>query len=159
MSALYLLAGAVREAGGSFSLHDVSGLYGRLPLLAAIGFVLVLAAAGLPPASGLWPKIVLVRAALAAGMPWMAAVILLCAFITTIALGRLFILVFWREGAGNPEEVRPLTTGTYLPLVALTLPILLLGLYPQPALELAQGASRLLLSPAPYLDAVFPGAR
>ena len=35
MTALYLLSGMIRDAGGSFSLDDLAGLYDRAPLLAA----------------------------------------------------------------------------------------------------------------------------
>ena len=37
MTALYLLAGMIRDAGGSFSLDDLAGLYDRAPLLAGVG--------------------------------------------------------------------------------------------------------------------------
>ena len=73
MTALYLLAGIMRDVGGSFSLHELSGLYRASPLLAAAAFVLVLAVSGLPPGSGLWPKVLLVKAALASGACWLAS--------------------------------------------------------------------------------------
>ena len=36
MTALYLLCGMIRDAGGSFSLDDLAGLYDRAPVLAAL---------------------------------------------------------------------------------------------------------------------------
>lgn len=157
MSALYLLTGIMREAGGSFSLHELGGLYSRLPLLAAIAFILVLAAAGLPPASGLWPKVMLVQAAILADLPWVAFAILLSAILTTIALGRVFLFAFWRPAREGREAVAP-PASAYLPLVLVVLPILALGIYPQPAIAVAEQAARSLLAPMAYIEAVFPGS-
>ncbi|QDZ01090.1 Na+/H+ antiporter subunit D [Nitratireductor mangrovi] len=158
MTALYLMAGLIREAGGSYSLHEVSGLYRDHPLLAAIALVLVLAAAGLPPLSGLWPKVILVKASLDAQSWWLAFAILLSGLLTTIALGRVFALAFWRELTDKRREERPSARleGGYAVLVALLVPALVLGLYPEPVLQLAQAAADGLIAPAPYLDAVFP---
>ncbi len=67
MAALYLLAGAMKEVGGSFQLTELGGIYRNSPWLTAIAFLIFLAAAGLPPGSGLWPKVMLVRASIEAG--------------------------------------------------------------------------------------------
>ena len=96
MTALYLLSGMIRDAGGSFSLDDLAGLYDRAPLLAGSALLLAFAIAGLPPGSGLWPKIALVKASLDAGQGWLAAAILVSGLLTTVAFGRVFLLAFWR---------------------------------------------------------------
>ena len=43
MTALYLLCGHVQRIGGSFSLHELGGLYRARPLLTAIVLVLFFA--------------------------------------------------------------------------------------------------------------------
>ncbi|MEP9370991.1 Na+/H+ antiporter subunit D [Mesorhizobium sp. KR1-2] len=156
MTALYLLAGMMKERGGSFSLHELSGLYRNSPFLAAIALVLAAAVAGLPPASGLWPKVMLVKAAMDASAWWLAGAILLSGFLTTITLGRVFLLAFWRDHAGGHE-----TRGTALPLlgyaalVALTVPIVVLGLFPEPVIRIANMAAAGLLHSSGYVGAVF----
>ena len=162
MTALYLLGGVIKEVGGSYSLHEVAGLYARFPLLAALALILVLAAAGLPPASGLWPKAILVKAAVDTGAPWLAFAILASGLLTTIALGRVFTLVFWRPrpAGGEDQAARPETATPvmgYALLATLSVPILLLGLYPEPAIAIAMMAGEGVLSPAAYIEAVFPG--
>lgn len=157
-TALYLLAGTIRDAGGSFSLAGLSGLYDRAPMLAAFALLLALAIAGLPPGSGLWPKVVLVKASLDAGLGWLAAAILISGLLTTVVFGRVFLLAFWRtetEGAlpGRRRRIPPLA---FVALAALLAPSLAMGLYPEPFVSAARGAAAGLLDPARYVDAVFP---
>lgn len=156
MSALYLLGGLIREAGGSFSLHELGGLYARLPGLAVMCFILVLAVAGLPPASGLWPKVMLVQATMTGGWPWLTLSILASAILTSIALGRIFLLVFWRPAPEGRDVIAP-PAAAYFPLMLILVPVLLLGLYPEPVIALADRATQSLLAPGAYVDAVFPG--
>lgn len=158
MTGLYLVAGLVREQSGSFSLHEVSGLYRDNPLLAGAALLLILAASGLPPMSGLWPKVLLVKASLDVGAWWLAAAILVAGLLTTIALGRVFALAFWRNGepsSGVQVSARKMRVG-YLALAAIMVPVALLGLYPEPAIRLSDAAAAGLLDPSSYIGAVFP---
>jgi multicomponent Na+:H+ antiporter subunit D len=161
MTALYLLAGMMKELGGSFSLHELAGLYRSAPLLAAIALVLALAVAGLPPGSGLWPKVLLVKASLDANQWLLAGAVLLSGFLTTIALGRMFILAFWRDRSAENVPAAAVT-GTASPvlgysvLLALMVPIVFLGVYPDPFIRIAGVAAGGLLHSASYIGAVFP---
>jgi len=156
MAALYLLAGTMNGLGGSYSLRTLSGLYAAHPLIAALALLLMLAAAGLPPASGLWPKVMLVRASLDAGQGWLALAVLATGFLTTLALGRVFILTIWRqrEAAGPVENASPMLG--YVTMGAFALAVLFMGLYPQPVIDIAERAAGGILDSAPYIGAVFP---
>jgi len=158
-TALYLLAGMMRAAGGSYSLDTLSGLYDRAPVLAASALLLAFAIAGLPPGSGLWPKVMLVKASLDAGAGWLAAAILISGLLTTIAFGRVFLLAFWRGVAETrPAHQRRRTSRlAFVCLGALLLPSLAIGLYPEPFVAAATNAANGLLDPAHYVGAVFPG--
>lgn len=157
MAALYLLAGVMNEVGGSYSLREVAGLYREHPLLAAFALLLVLAVAGLPPASGLWPKVMLVQASLESGAPWLAFAILATGLLTTLALGRVFALAFWRpRAAPDPEAVRAVSALGYTALGALSIPVVVLGLYPEPVIRVANLAAAGLLDASAYIGAVFP---
>lgn len=155
MAALYFLAGALREYGGSFSLRDLGGLYRDYPVLAALAFLLFLAAAGLPPGSGLWPKVMLAAAALETGSAWLAAAILVSGMLTSIALMRVFLLAFWRDA---PSVERRMSKGMNVAaLLCLLVPLLYLGVYPEPAIRIANAAASGLLDPSAYIAAVFAG--
>ena len=160
MSALYLLAGAMKEHGGSFSLNELSGLYRTNPLLAALALLLFLSAAGLPPGSGLWPKVILAKASVDVGAWWLAGSVLLTGFLTTVALGRVFALAFWRDAAdrkstGAADASIP-AAPPYGPLIVLVVPILALGVFPEPFIRIADRAAARLLDAAAYIGAVFP---
>ncbi len=107
ITGLYLLAGLIGRIGGSFEMSRLGGLYGSSPLLAGFALILVFSVSGLPPFTGFWPKLLLTRAALIDGRWWLAAIILATGLMTTIALGRAFAQIFWRNApqmAGSTGE-------------------------------------------------------
>jgi multicomponent Na+:H+ antiporter subunit D len=159
MTALYLVAGEAARLTGSWQLSSLGGLWRRSPWFSAASLALILAAAGLPPLSGLWPKVVLLKASLDIGAWWLAAAILVSAFLVTIALFRVFLLAYWRPGAPNdiapvPVEVRDWRTA--LPIGVLTVIVLIFGLFPEPVLQLSQTAADGLADPRAYIRSVFP---
>jgi multicomponent Na+:H+ antiporter subunit D len=160
MSALYLLAGTMREVGGSFLLTDLGGIYRKSPFLTAVAFLIFLAAAGLPPGSGLWPKVMLAKASIDAGEGWLAAAILVSGLLTTIALGRVFVLAFWRDAQeAEPDGTKMHSAQRlviYAPLVALAVPIVVLGIFPEQFIRIADIASAGLIDSTAYVRAVFP---
>jgi multicomponent Na+:H+ antiporter subunit D len=163
MTAICLLAGIMHRRIGSADLAASGGLYAASPALAAVAMVLVFTVAGLPPFSGLWPKILIVKGGLDAGAFWLVGLVLLSAFLTMMALGRMFLLAFWRpavtpiaDGLSNRGERSAIAA-----LALLTLLAILMGVHPEPVVDLSISAAEWMLNPAPYVDAVFPngGAR
>ena len=68
MTALYIAAGvAARADGRSLSISTLAGFYRSNPLLSALTLLLFFSVSGLPPFTGLWPKIMLVEASFASG--------------------------------------------------------------------------------------------
>lgn len=157
MTALYLAAGLAARLGGGFSLSSLSGLYTRHALFSALSLMLFFAVSGLPPFSGFWPKVMLVKSALDTGAWWLAGALLLTGFLTMIATGRLFLLAYWRPtGAGSPSREAALPATLLLPLMALTAVSILIGLFPETLLVLVQKAALTLNEPSAYLNSVFP---
>ncbi|MBB2687945.1 Na+/H+ antiporter subunit D [Rhizobium sophoriradicis] len=155
MTALYLAAGEIARRGGGFCLSDLGGLYRQSGGFAALSLVLFLAACGLPPFSGFWPKVMLVKASLDSGAWWLAATILTGGFLTTIAFGRLFLLAYWRPA---PMTLAPSRSSwrTVLPVAALTVLTIGFGILPERLLALSQAAAAGLADPQAYLHSVFP---
>jgi multicomponent Na+:H+ antiporter subunit D len=160
MTAIYLLAGIMHRRMGTADLALSGGLYAASPALTAVALVLVFTVAGLPPFSGLWPKVMIVKGGLDAGAFWLVGLLLLSAFLTTMALGRLFLLAFWRPAPSAPPTAafpggeRSAAFG----IVLLTVPAIALGIHPEPLSALSIEAADWLLSPALYIEAVFPGS-
>ena len=96
MTALYMVAGTAGWMTNGFALGAMGGIYVRSALFSAIALVLFFTVAGLPPFTGFWPKAMLVKASIDIGAGWLAAAILFNGFVTTIAVGRVFALGFWR---------------------------------------------------------------
>jgi len=157
MTALYLVAGEAARLGGAWSLAGLGGLWRQAPWLSGASLLLFLAAAGLPPVSGLWPKVMLLKASLDIGAWWLAAAILVSAFLITLALARVFLLAYWRPGSTPLNGTAP--AGDWriaLPLGGLTALVILFGLLPEPLFGLTQDAAAGLADPAAYIDSVFP---
>ncbi|MGE6782220.1 Na+/H+ antiporter subunit D [Ensifer adhaerens] len=159
MTALYLASGVAARLGDGFSLVSLAGLYRRHAGFAALSLMLAFAVSGLPPFSGFWPKVILVKAALDIGAWWLAAVLLLTGFLTTIVTGRFFLLAYWRDVASGEGGAASATisAAALLPVAALTVLALAIGLYPEPLLSVVQNAAAGLAEPSAYLNSVFPG--
>ncbi|MBB4004990.1 multicomponent Na+:H+ antiporter subunit D [Aurantimonas endophytica] len=173
MTALYLTAGVAASLTGSSSLAQMGGLWRSTPLLAALMLVFLFAVSGLPPFSGFWPKVALVRATIIADMPWLAAAILVSGFLMTVASARIFALAFWRpapevaEASGteaaqapHPSAPAPGLYGSWslVPLLGLTVFVLAAGLWPEWLARLTDAAAAGVIDPAAYLSSVFGDA-
>ncbi|KAA0972306.1 Na+/H+ antiporter subunit D [Aureimonas fodinaquatilis] len=170
MTALYLAAGVAAFRNGSSSLHEMGGLWRRNPIFSVMFLVLLLAVAGLPPFSGFWPKMLLVRASVSADLPWLAAVILLSGLLITIACIRAFALAFWRPlpalaAAADVGEARQIAEETFrapppgtpvalVPLVALCIFVIATGLWPEWLAKFSYQAAAELLQPRGYLSSI-----
>lgn len=159
MTALYFAAGIGARLGGSFELSTAGGLYAKNAVVAAMTLMLFFSVAGLPLFSGFWPKIMLVKASLDIGAWWLAGSILVTGFLTTITVGRIWVLAYWRpaaNAASNSEPLNPLPAGAMIALVGLVGVSVAAGVWPEPVLALAQDAARGLLDPSAYVLSVFP---
>ncbi len=156
MTALYLVVGLMVRWSTN-DLHEAGGLYVASPLLAAAFLAIMFSSAGLPPFSGFWPKIVLVGATLEDGAWFATGAILVSGILTTIALGRVFAFAFWRPAPGGPLPTLEWSHALVAPAMALSVIVVLLGLWPRALFDVSSLAATLLLDPAAYIDVVFPG--
>ncbi|CTQ51660.1 Multiple resistance and pH homeostasis protein D [Roseibium album] len=170
MTALYMAAGIMSYMGGSYDLRKLGGLYQKNAAFAGVFLVLGFAVSGLPPFSGFWPKIMLVQAAFNDGWGWLGAAILVSGFLTTLAMGRVWIYAFWRGGPeGTPDGTSiAIPAGSvvqlggaapWIPLGILTALVIYFGLQPEWMIELstqgAVGVGAGVDDPVGYLRSVF----
>ncbi|MFZ1813245.1 MAG: Na+/H+ antiporter subunit D [Rhizobiaceae bacterium] len=169
MSALYLAVAIMMRTSGEFDLRRLGGHYSAMPWFSAGFLVLAFAVSGMPPFSGFWPKIMIVKGALSGSAGWLAACILLTGLLTSIAIIRVWAHAFWR---GGPQGVRdgaeswkiePLAGAAaakaYLPLVLLIAVSLWLGLMPESVSSVMSDAARSLQNPQAYIGSVFGGVQ
>jgi multicomponent Na+:H+ antiporter subunit D len=107
MAGLYLLAGLVERRTGLTSLHQLSGMYTGAPVLAVLFFVLGFAAAGLPPLSGFWPKVLLIEASLNEQQYVAVAALIVNGLFSMMVIGRAWALMFWRPVVTSSMIARP----------------------------------------------------
>lgn len=159
MTALFLVIGLAERLAGAERLSFAGGLYGGHALAAALFLVFGLSASGLPPFSGFWPKLMLVQASLAGSGTLAIACalgVILSGFLTTIAVGRVWALVYLRPvPEGSPTTVGSDHGGLMsASVVVLAILVVGLGIFPATVIEPAQQAAAGLIDPSAYVRAV-----
>ena len=159
MTALYLVAGLIERATGTTDTRRMGGLYGADAPLSILFFVLVLAAAGVPPFLGFWPKLMLLQAGLGDGS-WtgfaMTAALLVNAVLTLVAGARLWAFMFWR----SPPDLVPQSAEKRAGAARLTASgvlvaaVVVAGLWPNPVVEAVRIGTADFLDPSRYVTAV-----
>lgn len=164
-TALFLLAGTATQLGGARSLSRLAGLYRADPLLAALFLLAGFAAAGLPPFSGFWGKVFLVRASLLLDQPLLAGIALLAGLLTTIAIARIWALAFWRDQASSGPPAEPSTPAVGMvrirrmaPAAVLVALLIAIGFWPRPLQSLAEASAGQLLDSDSYIARVLGGS-
>lgn len=154
---LFLIAGAMQQAGGSFGLRRLGGMWARYPLLGMIFLVPALSLAGVPPLSGFWGKLAVIRASLEAEAYLIAFVALLVGLLTLYSMVKIWNEAFWKR-APVPVEPAPWTRrerlATFAPIVVLAATTLAIGLSIDPLMSISIAAADGLVDPAGYIAAV-----
>ncbi len=161
---LFLISGITERLGGSHALKRLGGFYDSRPVLGLLFLVPALSLAGIPPLSGFFAKLSLVRAGLQVGSYAIVAAALAVSLLTLFSMAKIWAEVFWkpapegREQAAAPPGAARGMAALWLPVVALALLTLYLGLFPEHFYRVCERAAGQLLEPAAYIEAVL-GAR
>ena len=167
MSALYLTGGVIGRIAGTFDLRELGGLYKANPFLATIFLIIGFAVAGLPPFSGFWPKLMLVKSSLQSESYVLSGAILLTGLLTTISVGRIWLYSFWRNPPATNNhssdriKLTPLahtiedsTFIIWFPLCILLGLIILMGIIPEFLFQIVEQGAVDLLNPVQYIESV-----
>ncbi len=132
----------VRDADGEAThLSRWAGLGRRSPLYAGLFTFLLLAFAGIPLTSGFTSKFAVFGAALASGQAWLVVLGAITSVILAFPYLRVVVLVWLSEPGENTPTVSIPGALTSAALAIGTLATLLLGVAPQPLLELSSRAA------------------
>lgn len=153
---LFLSSGLIRIFSGSTFLRRSGGLYQSYPFFSALFFIAGFSLAGVPPFSGFWGKLSLLKASFQAHDYGSMAVILFVGLMTIYMFARLWQAQFLHPPQNQDSlylsGMRKI--GLMLPVTILTVLILFIGLIPSPLYHIAQLASSQLLHPDQYIAAV-----
>jgi len=94
-SLLFLDSGAVVYSTGERDMEKLGGLIQRMPVTSATSVVGAMSVAGVPPFNGFWSKLIIILAAVQAGHPVLALIVVLVSILTLAYYLRALRLVFF----------------------------------------------------------------
>lgn len=130
---LFMAAGAIIYATGARRVSELGALSRRMPITAVCFFVGALSIAGFPPFNGFWSKLTVYLALADAGLWWAAGLAVLASILTMVALVRPAYRLFWAPAPADAialETTREVPAGLWIPMAALAVACLLLGVLP-----------------------------
>ncbi len=135
----------VRDAGGeAWHLSRWAGLGKRSPLLAGTFAFFLLAFAGIPLTSGFFGKYAVFQAAVSGGALPLVVVGVVSSAIAAFFYVRVIVLMFFSDPAADGPSVVVPSRGTAAVVAVAALATVVLGVYPQPVLDLAHTAAQSL---------------
>jgi multicomponent Na+:H+ antiporter subunit D len=151
-SSLFMLAGVAELQSGARQLKRMGGLASAAPAAAALFLIAAFSLAGMPPFSGFLSKLLLLRAGLEGGRGVIVAIAIATSFFTLLSMLKIWSYAFW----GPPPAVRPAPAwrAAAAPVTLLVAGTVLLGLWGEPLLRLANDAAAQLIDPVDYVHAV-----
>jgi multicomponent Na+:H+ antiporter subunit D len=151
---LFLVGGIVKRLGGTLELRDLGGLYRSRPGLALLFLVPAFSLAGIPPLSGFWGKLVLVKAGFESAHYVVTAVALAVSLLTLYSMTKLWNEAFWKEPPAGAPATAPVPWTLLGPVAALAAITVAVGLGAGPVFDLASRAGAQLADPGQYVRAV-----
>jgi multicomponent Na+:H+ antiporter subunit D len=151
---LFLIAGVAQRLAGSMELKRSGGLYNAAPWLAMLFFVPAFSLAGFPPLSGFWAKFIVIKAALDERGWWIAAAALVTGLLTIYSMTKIWGEAFWKPHPDGAVTETTAPRAMVIPIAALAACTVVIGLFAQPFLAVAERSAAELLDPAAYIAAV-----
>ncbi len=137
MGAFAIVIAAERKLGEGNQLHSFKGFAKRSPALALVMAYFMLSLTGIPPTGGFSGKFYVFRAAIDAGLVWLAIVGVITSVVSGYYYLRLVYLMYFYDGEGEVAASNSLWTAVALTAIA----TLILGFLPGTWFDLAREAT------------------
>ena len=137
VAAFAVVAMLQRDPSRYGGLSSFAGLAGRAPWQAAAMAVLMLSLTGIPPTVGFFAKLYVLLASVAAGLEWLAVIIVLNAALAAFYYLRVVVYMYMRDPEPEPAPLDRSPSGT-LALVLSVAGVVLLGIFPGAVLGLLE---------------------
>jgi multicomponent Na+:H+ antiporter subunit D len=135
---LFLCAGSIYVSTHETEISRMGGMARRMPWTMAAFAVASLSMVGLPPASGFVSKWYLALGSVEHGNIWLLSVLLASSLLTAAYLGPVVYTAYFEETPAPGRHEVAEVPWMVVPLVFSALVSLLLGIYPEPVLQLAR---------------------
>jgi NADH-quinone oxidoreductase subunit N len=140
--ASFAVVGLVRDSSGEAThLAQWAGLGKRSPVVGGVFAVLLFALAGIPLTSGFMAKFAVFTAAIQGGATALVIVGVMASAITAFFYARVVVLMFFQEPAEDGPSIAVPSASTAIAIAVGLAVTLLLGVLPQPVLDLADKAA------------------
>ena len=153
---LFLVSGVSHRLHGTYDLKKLGGLYRAHPWLAMLFLLSAFSLAGVPPLSGFFGKLVLIKAGLGIEQFALVAAALGVSLLTLFSMTKIWAEAFWKPLPAGTAVNAP-GRGTALmvgPIVTLAVLAVVMGVAAGPFFDLAQQAGDQLMNPEPYIAEV-----
>lgn len=138
---LFLIAGLMFASAGHFDLRRIGGLYATRPLLAVLFLLSAFSLVGVPPSTGFWGKFMLLREAFEQERYIWGGGALAVGLLTLYSMSKIWLEGFWKTHPDATATSSVIPLPAYAAVLLLTALILVMGLYPEPFIHLAQVAT------------------
>jgi multicomponent Na+:H+ antiporter subunit D len=151
-SSLFLVGGIAEHITGTQKLKAMGGLLETEPVAAGIFLIAALSLAGMPPFSGFLAKFVVLRVGLSEARFGIVAIAVVTSFLTLMSMMKIWSYAFW----ARVDRVRERQSwwGLGASTAVLVVATVILGLFAQPFLRLAEDAAVEVTRPTAYVEAV-----
>lgn len=151
---LFLIGGVIGRLSGGYDVRRLGGLYHSFFALSLLFLVPALALAGVPPLSGFFGKLALIRSALEEQSYALAIAAMAVSVITLLSMLKIWHHAFWQPAPDGVEPPSKVEVKLLVPVVILAAVTLAMGLGAEFFFGLAQQISQDLTHPEGYIRAV-----
>lgn len=160
---LFLLSGVSYHLNNTYELKKSGGLYASFPIVATLFLISAFSLAGLPPFSGFFAKLVLLRAGLEIEQYAIVIVSLVVSVLTLFSMTKIWAEAFWKpvpqvnlskEDGSYVQQGQSVPRTMLLPILGLAILTVLIGIAAEPTFALATRAAEQLLNPTEYISRV-----
>lgn len=158
---VFLVAGIIDKAKGSFYLKNIGGLYKQSPILAVLFILPAFALAGVPPLSGFFAKFILIKAGIEDGHFRIVAIAIATAMLTLYSMIKIWNEAFLKKEM-ETKELENFTKPRFaelIPSVMLGAASLFMGLFAATVFAYTMQAAEQVLEPAKYIESVLNGIK
>ena len=155
-TAAFLVGGLIYEKTGNYQLKSIGGLFKENPWLGLLFFLPAMALAGVPPLSGFFGKLFLIKGGFEQGQFLITGISVWVSIVTMFSMLKIWNEAFWKapEGKNHVEHKAKLLPSMVYPAAILGVSSLLLGLFAGWFMDIFTEASVSLRNPEIYINAV-----
>lgn len=159
--ALFLCCGVMEKHAGTDDLDKLGGLLKRDWKLGVLFFIAAMSLVGLPPLSGFFGKMVIIRSGFGEGFWYLGVIGLVTGALTLLSMLKIWSYGYWNPAPGNgypiktePKAVIAGNRSAYFGIAMLVVAALFLGFGAEPVYTVAFKAGEQLENPKAYITAV-----